>query len=167
MRGERRVQMVANVFARVCVQNYSGAQFIAPSQVPTPNTSPSTGPAGYWASEIRGSCGSTTLWPQFQSGCWPNYVRVKWVPWVFLTWVDSNLWVWLEPPFWAFHSQRGKTEENVSFVCGSTYRAYHYFAYLNEPWYYPLDHICRYTRQRLQTWHWWWHQSWFPISLGL
>ena len=64
-----------------------------------------------WEGGFCGSCGSTTVRPQFRYIRWTNHVHVKWVTWFFLPWVDSKLQVRLEPPSWAFHTLKGETEK--------------------------------------------------------
>ena len=153
-------------FARVCMQNYSGAQFIAPRQglISNPNMYP--GPAGDWEDNLGGSCGSTTLRPKLQSSRWPMSVCGKWVPRVFLPWVNSNLRVRIEPPSQACHPLRGQGGKYFSVACDIVYRVNPYFTSPNDPGAYPLARTCRYLYQHLQIWRRWWCQSGFPISLG-
>ena len=48
VRGEGGGTLMAKIFARVCAQNYYGAQFIAPIRVMIIGPSPDPGPAGEW-----------------------------------------------------------------------------------------------------------------------
>ena len=64
-------------FTRVCMQNYSGSKFIAPSQVPILGTSTAPCTTGKWGDKLHGSCGSTTSQPQLISGYWLNHILVK------------------------------------------------------------------------------------------
>ena len=145
------------------MQEYSGAQFIAPIQGPILGISPVTGTAGDWEYNLRGSYRSTTTWPRLQSGCWLDHVLMKGVPWVLLLWFDSNSWVRILPPYQACHTLRGGKEENVYVYHDSYYYVYLSFTYTNCPVDYQCVTSLQFLRPSLQIWRRWWNQSGFPI----
>ena len=101
-----------------------------------------------------------------RSNRWPIHIRAKWVPWVFPPWVNWNSRVRLEPPSRSWNLLRGKMENLFSVARGSDYCDYPYFPYPNNPVAYPLSHTCRYLRQNIQIWRWWWRQSGFSTRFG-
>ena len=62
------VERVAKKHPRMCVQNYSGAQFIAPRQGQMLGPIPDPGPAWDWVVELRGSFMSMNFQPLLLSG---------------------------------------------------------------------------------------------------
>ena len=81
--GEGEIILAANVFAQVCAQNHSCAQFIVPKRGLILSTSMALVPVGGPESKLHSSCRSTTLQPQFQSVRLTSRLCVKWVPQVF------------------------------------------------------------------------------------
>ena len=163
-RGESRETLVEKIFCWVCAWHYYGVPFIAPSQGPIPSLIMDPCPLGGWECKIRGSCRSMTEQLRLRYGCWPNHVRVKWVPRIFLPWVYSKSWSTTRALFQSFFPLRGKMDKNCV-AHGSYYPSYPYFSSPIDPGACPFDDSCRYLRQHIQIWHWWWHQSGFSISL--
>ena len=149
--GVRRVHLGGKKIMRVCAQNYSGKQFIAPRCALIPGLSPDPDPIGYWGGFLHKHWLSTTLRPWLQSICSPNHIRLKWVPQVFLPWVDSNSWLRLDSPSWVCHQLRGQTEGKHFVVRGIYHHDYPSFSSPNDTEAYPWVCALRCLRQHLKV----------------